>query len=90
MKVKKGFELRKICNENIIISHGIENIDFSKVISLNESAACVWNKISDKETFTIEDMTKAICDEYEVDEETAKNDVTALAASWIDAGLVEE
>ena len=39
MKIKKGFELRDICGEKVIIASGIENIDFNKMISLNESAA---------------------------------------------------
>lgn len=89
MRIKKGFELRKICNENIVISHGIENIDFSKVISLNESAATIWHSVEGKE-FTENDMVKALCDEYEVDEQTAQQDCVNLVASWIDAGLVEK
>ena len=45
MKIKEGFELRTICGEAIIVAHGIENIDFSKIISLNESAAYLWRKV---------------------------------------------
>ena len=46
MKIKEGFELRSICGENIIIAHGKQNINFTKVISLNESAADVWNALA--------------------------------------------
>ncbi|MBQ0021785.1 MAG: PqqD family protein [Prevotellaceae bacterium] len=88
MRVRKGFELRTICGENIIISHGIENIDFSKVITLNESAAAIWNKLAGQE-FNESDMVKVLLDEYEVDEVTAQSDVVNLVASWIDAGLIE-
>ena len=56
MRIKPGFELRSICDEHIIIAHGLDNIDFTKVISLNESAADVWYAVVDKD-FTIEDMT---------------------------------
>lgn len=41
MKIKPGFELRKICGENIVISHGMENIFFTKIITFNESAAII-------------------------------------------------
>lgn len=88
MKIKKGFELRKICGENILIAHGVENIDFTKVITLNESAADVWKSIEDKE-FTEDDMVKVLLDNYEVEESVAKADVKALAASWAEAGLLE-
>ena len=88
MKIKKGFELRKICEENIIIAHGLENIDFTKVISLNESAAFIWQQVEGKE-FTEADMVQILLDEYEVEEAQARADVKALAESWKQAGLVE-
>ena len=39
MRIKEGFELREICGEHVILSHGMDNIDFSKIISLNETTA---------------------------------------------------
>jgi len=88
MKIKKGFEVRNVCGENIVIAHGVENIDFTKVITLNESAAYIWKKVEGKE-FTEEDMVDALMAEYEVGKEQAQADVKKLAASWIEAGLVE-
>ena len=49
MKIKTGFELRDVCGEKVIIATGIENIDFSRMISLNESAAFLWENIQDKD-----------------------------------------
>jgi len=88
MKIKKGFELRSICGENIIISLGKENINFTKVITLNETAACVWNAVIGSE-FTVADGVKAIVAEYEIDEATATVDVEKLYQSWVEAGLAE-
>lgn len=88
MKIKKGFELRKICGENIVIAHGVENIDFTKIITLNESAAFIWQQVEGKE-FTEADMVKILLDEYEVEESQAQADVKTLAESWKQAGLVE-
>lgn len=89
MRIKKGFELRQICGENIILAHGVENIDFTKVITLNESAAFVWNKVADKD-FAEQDMVEALLAEYEVERSQAEADVKALVASWEGAGLVEK
>lgn len=88
MKIKKGFELRKVCDENIIISHGVENINFTKVITLNDSAATLWNKVMGKD-FTEEELVNILLDEYEVDKETAAKDIKALVASWKEAELIE-
>jgi hypothetical protein len=87
MNIKEGFELRKICGENIIISHGKENINFTKVISLNESAALIWENISGKD-FTIEDMVAVLTDNYEVEADVALADCKSLVAEWGEAGLI--
>ena len=49
MKTKKGFNLRQVCGENVIVAEGAENIDFSSIISMNESSAYLWNSIQGKE-----------------------------------------
>ena len=87
MKIKKGFELREICGEHIIVAYGRENIDFNKVISLNESATYIWNNLIDKD-FTAETMADLLCQEYEVDAETASKDAQALLDEWMKVGLV--
>lgn len=48
MRIKDGFELREICGEHVILSHGMDNIDFSKIISLNETAAFLWKGLWEK------------------------------------------
>lgn len=88
MKAKKGFNLREICGQHILIAEGKENIDFTKIISMNESAAYLWNKLQDKD-FTTEDMAKLLTEEYEVDQATALQDAEKLAKTWVEAGICE-
>lgn len=88
MKIKNGFELRDVCGENVIVATGRENIDFSKVISLNESAALMWKAVQGKD-FTTADLTKVLTDNYEVDEATASTDAAKVAKEWIEIGLAE-
>ena len=88
MRIKKGFELRDVCGEHIIVAYGIENIDFNKVISLNESATYLWRNIVDKD-FDVETMASLLQQEYEVDAETAKRDAQALFDEWTKVGLTE-
>ena len=87
MKIKKGFVLREVCGEHIVVASGIENIDFNKVVAMNETASCVWQAVVNKESFTIDDMVKAVISEYEIDEETARKDCEALAEQWIEAEI---
>ncbi|MDE5787206.1 MAG: PqqD family protein [Bacteroidaceae bacterium] len=88
MKIKEGFELREVCGEHVIVAIGRKNIDFCKVINFNESAPLVWKAFVDKE-FETEDVVKVLLDNYEVDEQTARQDVDTLLATWKEIGLVE-
>ena len=90
MKTKNGFHLRKVCGENVIVAEGIENIDFSKIISMNESAAYLWQKVEGMPAFTAEDMAKFLCEEYDVDETTAHADAQTVAQQWLEAGIAED
>ena len=49
MKAKQGFKLRNICGEYIIVAEGESNIDFSNIISMNETSAYLWENIQGKE-----------------------------------------
>lgn len=89
MKIKKGFVLREVCGEHVLVASGRENIDFNKVIAMNETAACVWKEVVDKESFTTDEMVKAIISEYEIDEATAKADCETLVSQWVEAGIAE-
>lgn len=88
MRTKKNFSLRTVCGENIIVAEGIDNIDFSRIISLNESAAYLWKNLQDRE-FTIDDMVELLTTEYDVEADVARLDAKMLAKKWIEAGIAE-
>jgi hypothetical protein len=90
MKTKKGFHLRNVCGEYVIVAEGIENIDFSKIISMNESAAFLWQKIDGADSFTADDLANYLCEEYEVEAYKAKADSETLVSQWLEAGIIEE
>ena len=88
MREKKGFSLRQVCGEYIMVAVGKENIDFSNVVSMNETSVFLWNTFQDKD-FTEEDMAKALFDEYDVSMENARKDVADLVKQWALAGIIE-
>ncbi|MBO4963881.1 MAG: PqqD family protein [Prevotella sp.] len=87
MKIKSGFKLHNICGENIIVAEGKENIDFSNVIHLNESATLLWNAVENIE-FTEEMLADVLVKEYGIDRVTALVDATDIAKEWVKAGIV--
>ncbi|MCQ2128690.1 MAG: PqqD family protein [Bacteroidaceae bacterium] len=88
MRIKEGFRLMDVCGNSVIVSEGIKNIDFNKIISLNETSAYLWKALEGKD-FTFDDMAELLIAEYEVDKETALADSEKLANEWIKIGIVE-
>ena len=88
MKTKKGFKLRTVCGENIIVAEGIENVDFSRIISMNETSAYLWKNIQGT-SFDTNTLVDLLLKEYEVDEATARRDAEALVKTWLEAGIIE-
>ena len=75
MRTKPGFQLRNICGEQILTAEGKENIDFTHIVGMNESAAYLWEKIQNRE--------------FTMDASTARKDVEVLIQRWIEAGICE-
>ncbi len=88
MKQKKGFVLREVCGEKVIVGEGVETINFGKLISLNETAAWLWEKASELGDFTEEQLAEEICKAYEVEPSQALADIKKIVANWKEIGLI--
>ena len=73
MIIKKGFMLRNVAGNNIVVAVGEASKHFSGVITLNETGAFLWNKLT-KET-TKEELVEALTNEYDISKEVASNDI---------------
>ena len=88
MRIKKGFVLRDVCGEKIVVAEGKENIDFTKIISMNDSAAFLWEKVKDID-FDVDTLKTLLCSEYDVEEATALADSQIILNQWVEVGVVE-
>lgn len=89
MKIKKGFVLREVCGENVIIGEGLGAINFGKMLALNESAAWLWKQAVEMGDFTLEALAEKLCQEYEVSAEEALQDVAEMIGEWQKVNVVE-
>ena len=89
MRIKKGFTLRTVGKEYIVAGEGLAQVDFNKLISLNSSAAYLWQEVEgqDFESKTLADLLVL---KYNIPADQALADAADIAKSWIDAGIVEE
>ena len=89
MKTKKGFMLRDICGEKILVAEGEQNIDYCNIINMNESAAYLWEAVQDKD-FDADTLANMLTEEYEIDKDTALADSKMLISKWMEVGIVED
>ena len=88
MIIKEGFVLRTICGQNVVSGEGTTQVNFSKLVSLNDTAAYLFKAVQGRE-FTAETLANLLLDEYEVDRETALKDAESLCAQWKEIGIAE-
>lgn len=87
MKKKKGFVLREVCGEKVLMGEGLEAIDFGNLVCLNDTAAWLWEQSGDE--FTTDDLVNKLCSEYDVELARARDDVDSTIHKWHEIGLVE-
>lgn len=77
MKLKDGFMLKKILDDYIVVPTGDNIVDFAVTVSLNESGAFLWEKLSKERT--IFELADALAAEYDVSSEDVIGDVAEFA-----------
>lgn len=89
MKLNDGYELCTLAGQNIIIPSKMTDVDFTRVLSLNDTAAHLWRRMSEGE-FEIADLVAVLTDAYDVSPAEAESDAQALVAQLRDMGLISE
>lgn len=89
MKIKENYKLRKIAGENLIIKQGADHSDLTKIISLNPTAVILWEELKDKE-FSAEEAAEILVKKFEIDKQTALNDVNKFLTKLIEEDIITD
>ena len=89
MKIKKGFVLREVCGEHVIVGEGLGAINFGRLLALNETAAWLWKEAQAMGDFTVEALAERLCENYEVSAEEARQDVGDIIGEWQKVEVLE-
>lgn len=74
MKVKEGFLVKQILDDYLVVPTGDNIVDFSAVVSLNESGAFLWEQLETEKTEA--ELVSALMATYEpLEQSVAENDV---------------
>ena len=82
MRIKKGFVLREVCGEHVIMGEGLGAVNFGRLLALNESAAWLWKEAQAQGDFTISSLAERLCEEYDVTPDEALKDVSEIIDEW--------
>ena len=88
MRLVEGFRLRDVMGQATVIGEGVGQVNFNKLITLNESAAYLWKSVEGKE-FDAQTLAGLLVDEYGIDMELAGKDAEAILGQWAEIGLAE-
>ena len=87
MKIKKGFVLRVVGGEHVVVPVGEMSKNFHGMINLNETGACLWRFFS--EEHSVDEGVEALLGEYDVEEELARTDVGRFVDVLLKNGFAE-
>lgn len=88
MKLNKNYVVKHLADEIILVHQDEFNVDFSKIITLNEIGLLIINKLD--EGLNVEQIADCIVAEYEVDRPTALEDAKAFVKKLLELGIIDE
>lgn len=88
MKIDKNFVLREIAGEYIIIPTGRTALEFNGLITVNEVGMELWKMLQEDVTF--DDLLNGILEEYDVDENAAREDIQEFLDRLVKGGILTE
>ncbi len=87
MKAREGFTIKEVADSFVIIPTGANLVDFSAMITINETGAFLWDKL--QSDITEDELLCAMLGEYDVDEATALNDIREFLSVLKEKKVIE-
>lgn len=87
MKLREDLVLRHVGDDHIIVDPGQDMVDISKVFTLNESAAWLWEKLAGQK-FMSGTVVKWLIEQYDISYEQATVDAQTLIENFEKNGLL--
>lgn len=87
MKIKKGFVLRNVGGEFVVVPVGEMSKNFHGMINLNETGAFLWEFYT--QDHTVDEGVAALLAEYDADEEIIRRDVETFVDKILTEGFAE-
>lgn len=86
MTIKKQLVKRNIAGDVILVPVGDSSLTLKGLIMLNETAEFIWDRLADAADAAA--LAAAMCEEYDIDAATAKNDVDEILAQFRELEII--
>lgn len=88
MKIKKGFVLRKVGDEQYAVATGEALKSFKGMLKLNETGAFIFTLLND--SVSIDEIVKKTTEEFDGNESEIRADAEAFIEKLRQIGVIEE
>ena len=86
MRIKSGFVVREVAGKTLAVAVGERSREFRGMITLNGSAGVIWDAL--QSDTTEEQIVDRLLSEYEIDRDTAAQDVAAFVQKLRESGVL--
>ena len=88
MRTKKDLVLRPLGDQFILVAEGNAVVDFTQMVSMNASAAYLWEEVEGKD-FDLAMLADLLVVGYGITKEQAEHDAAVVLDDWKRIGIVE-
>ena len=87
MKRKADFIMQNVGGENLLVPLGAQVMDMNGLVTLNDTAACVWELLAQDRS--VDELAAAVAGRFDVIPERARADVQTFVDEIAKMGLLE-
>lgn len=88
MKIASDFVLRQVGESFIAVPVGVRTKDVQGLVALSETGALIWGLLESGSTE--DNLVDAICDQFEIERDVAKEDVHSFLRELSSRGWLEQ
>ena len=87
MNRKTDFIMQNVAGDNLLVPLGARMMDLNGLITLNDTAACVWELLAQERTLA--ELASAVAERFDVTPKLARDDVQTFMDEIAKMGLLE-
>lgn len=89
MRIKQGFVMRKVGDDNVVVPLGEAGAAFQGMVRLNDTGAFLWKRLQELGSASEDTLADALVAEYGIDKPRATTDVHDFSQTLLSAGVFE-